>query len=335
MKYYLLLAAAFGVMAAPQEQARNYSTYSYDLNGNRVAVSSATAQGGFQAQTIKSINGRNVPVETVEETVISQDSGGRVVERIIRPHDANGRPGAPQKLRIEETNNADGTVNRSTSVYEADLNGRFALRERATTTVSKSGEVERAETRVEVPNINGSLEVSEMSVKVVMGDEKQSHTDVTVLRRDTNGSFTEAARQLIETKVHDSQTITTTAEYNAAVTGKMEFTGQRVARSSKNPDGSEIQVVDVYGTVIPGRTMNANRSGPQLREQQVIEKRVGADNTVVETFSVRRANLESGALGAAQTISETVCSGACLPPPPAPAAPEPPAPAAEPRQPPE
>ena len=70
----------------------------------------------------------------------------------------------------------------------------------------------------------------------------------------------------------------------------------------------------------PGRTKNAYTGQLQLREQQVIQKTVGADRSFVESFSVRRVDLNTGQLGSTTKISETKCSGTCVPTPPPPPA---------------
>jgi len=316
MRYCALLATLALAFPAAAQEAKTLSTHTYDVNGNRVSAGVVSWQGPYKTEKVQSINGRNVPLESVEERVISEGPGGRVVERLIRRYNDDGQPGLSERQRIEETKNPDGTTNVNASIYDSDLNGAMTLRERRISTASKSGEVLRTQTRIERPNVNGSADVAEMRVQVTTGDEKNSHTDVTVLRRTINGGLAEAERQIIQSQVQNGDKTTTTAEYNTSVTGRMDLTGQTVSRLTRHADGSEVQIVDVYGAVAPGRAINDNRSGPQLREQRIIETRVGPDK-VVESFSVRRATLESGDLGPAAKISETVCTGACLPPPPA------------------
>jgi hypothetical protein len=322
MKYHVLLLVLAVSRLAAQTDSKAYSTYTWDVNGHRNEVSSSTVTGPYQAQTMRSINGRQVPTETVEETVISEGPGGRVVERVIRRFDQNGQPAAEERHRIEEQKlSADRTVV-NTTIYEKDINGNLAVRERMVTDKQISGEVERSETRVERPDINGGFGLQETQLRVATGDEKDRHVDVTVLRPNTNGRLEETERQVVDTKVLDNQTTSTAVTYKTAVTGEMQVTGQNVTRTVRNADGTESQIVDVYGPVLPGRSINANREGLQLREQQLIEKTLGPNNTVTETYSVRRVNLDTGTLGEARKISETVCTGNCLPPPPPPAKPQ-------------
>ena len=256
-----------------------------------------------------------MPLEAVEEKVISEGPEGKVIERLVRRYDPNGRPGQSEKVRIEERKDASGATTVLTSVYDADLNGRYALRERATARTAKSGEVVQSETVVERPNLNGSLNLVEKRQAVQTGNEKNLLTDVTVYRRDTNGGLAQAERLTTQTVVENGQTTQTSATYNSNSTGKLELAGQRVSQAQKNADGSEVEVVSIYGGNPPARATSGYSNTPALREQQIIERKPGPGQSLVETFSVRRPNLESGTLGPAQKISETVCTGKCQPEP--------------------
>ena len=65
---------------------------------------------GQRSQITRDINGRTVPVESTEERVLSDSGSSRVIERIIKRYDANGNPGPPERVRIEETKEPDGSV---------------------------------------------------------------------------------------------------------------------------------------------------------------------------------------------------------------------------------
>jgi hypothetical protein len=52
----------------------------------------------------------------------------------------------------------------------------------------------------------------------------------------------------------------------------------------------------------------------KLQEQQVIEQKPGANDTVTQTLSIRRPTIsDPNTLGPAQQLSQTVCKGACKP----------------------
>src|SRR5437762_14236013 len=96
------------------------------------------------------MNGRMVPVQATEDKAVSQDSKSKVVDRVIRKYDANGNPGRPIQIRIEETKNPDGSTTVRSTAYEADVNGNQQLFERSTTEIRKSGAATETSTSVEI-----------------------------------------------------------------------------------------------------------------------------------------------------------------------------------------
>ena len=317
MRY--LVAISLAALVAAQDSTRTLATYTYDVHGRRVlaatAGSSTGSGGSFRAETLQSVNGRTVPLEAVEEKVISEGPEGKVIERLVRRYDANGRPGQSEKIRIEERKDTSGTMTVVTTVYDSDLNGRYALRERGTARTAKSGEVVQLETVIERPNLSGALDLFEKRQGVQTGTADNQLTEVTVYRRDTNGGLLQAERLTSQTVVENGQTTQTSATYNTNSTGKLELADQRISKIQKNPDGSEVEVVSIYGGNLPARAADGYSKGAALREQQIIERKLGPGDSLVETFSVRRPNLESGTLGPVQKISETVCTGKCQPEP--------------------
>src|SRR5262249_15261331 len=118
-----------------------------------------------------------------------QDGRSKEVERFIRKYDATGNPGPPVKVRIEETQNPDGSTTVLATTYEADVNGNYRLYERATTQVRKSVSVTETSTTVERASLNGSLETSERSVSVERNNVGGSEVESTTYRRDVSGGF--------------------------------------------------------------------------------------------------------------------------------------------------
>lgn len=312
---FLLLLPA-GVTA--QESAQS-TTYTYDGTGRRSVASDRTIvsgpEGSARTETVTDLNGRRVPLETAEETVLSDGPEGRVVERLVKKYDSQGRITGQEKVRIEESKSEDGSTStvRST-VYDRDLNGRFEVRERSTTTTNKDGSNVNAETLVERQNANGRFEVEERKVVVKTGDEQTSREDQTVYRKDQHGAMSAAVRSLTETKKEGERTVANTSEYNSASTGRMELVGQRLSQTVKNEDGSETVVEDVFGTNNPGQVSSGYNREPKLRERRLIERTPGPGKGVVETLSVQRPALDAGGrLGPPQKVSETVCTGNCRP----------------------
>lgn len=314
----LVLSLLAGLLAA--QTSTTLGTYTYDVNGRRVLSSQtgiAAASGSTaNVRTSQSVNGRSVPAESVEEKVISEGPDGKVVERIVKVYDENGRPVSTEKQVITERKREGGSEV-STAIYRSDINGRLALAERAQTVTSTSGQQSTAQTTVERVSLNGGLEPVERHEAVTNSSGQRTDTDTTIYRKDSNGSFRTAAREVVSTTQSGGTVTQNVSQYNTAVTGQMELTGQRVVTTTQRPDGGLIQVVDVYGMTTPGRAVNGYSEGPKLREQQIIEKQVSPGGGFVETYSIRRPNLEGNSLGAVVKISETVCSGNCIPPKPA------------------
>ena len=138
---------------------------------------------------------------------------------------------------------------------------------------------------------------------IVSQPERQ---EVTVFRSDGSGGFTLSEREVAVTQERNGIKTTSIDKYNATATGKLGLAGQQVRRLETRPDGSEVEVVDVFGAGVGNYSAK-----PTLREQQIIERKPGPGQTVTESFSIRRPELGSGKLGAAQAISETVCTGKC------------------------
>lgn len=314
-----------GILLPGEEQDRQYVHYTYDGSGNRTGgrlISDSLAPGQTaKAERVHSINGRAVPLESVEEKVLRDDSAGRVVERLIRRYDQNGRPAGIEKVVIEELPRGANEKTVTTSVYRADLNGRLQLSERSTAHSTATDSVTETTTTVERPAAGRSLAVVEKQVAKEVHRDSVVNSDVTTYRRDGSGRFTAAARQTTEKVTEGNTTTETTVSYNTVnSTGRLEFAGQTVANTEKRPDGSETKVISIYGAAAPGRSATGYSAQPRLREQLIVEREARADGSTVEKTGVRRVSLaNAGRLEDYQLVSEVVCTGACIPPPEEPA----------------
>lgn len=293
----LLLAAVLCAWAQSERV-----TYTFDLNGRRVPVEGQTSTNGSSRQVTQNINGRRVTLESSEEKELSRGPDGRVVERLVRQFDAAGQPAGFTKIRVEERKNPDGTTTTITAVFDNTLSGSYALRERTTALSAKSGDTTQTQTVAERPTLNGTLEVVEKRTVV----QQPARQDVTVYRRDGSGGFALSEREVAVTAEQNGLKTTSVQKYNSTATGKLDLAAQQVRRVETKPDGSEVEVVDVFGAGIGNYSEK-----PTLREQQIIERKPGPGQTLTESFSIRRPELGSGKLGAAQSISETVCTGKC------------------------
>ena len=154
MRTILLVLFAASALAGFQAERR---TYVFDPEGRRSLWSSATTGDARRISTGRDMNGRETRVEEVQEKVLRDSGGVKVVERLIRRFDPNGRPLPPEKELVETTTRAGGAVSTATTTFKADLNGRLQPAERVVEEVRESGSRTTTETRVERPNINGAF----------------------------------------------------------------------------------------------------------------------------------------------------------------------------------
>lgn len=302
-----LAAAALASGQAPVTSETN--VYTFDANGRRQPWSASVTTTNASEQRGETLNGHTAALERVEERVLRQDASGRLVERVLRPFDATGRPGPPVKYVIEERRSPDGSLTTETQVLEGTINGSFTLREKVTAVARKSGSVETVATQVARPTLNGSVEVVERREgrTVVAGEHARSEEE-TVLRKDLNGGFRPTAREVKQIQGDAAQTVENAARYIAAPDGQLVLAGQTVTETQKRGGGDELTRISVFGMNAPGRPAGDK---PQLREVQIIEKKSAGGRTV-ETFSIRRPALDDArSLGPEKKISERVCTGNC------------------------
>jgi hypothetical protein len=309
VKYFWIIPS----LAVSLWAQRTNNTATYDINGNKVEGARFSEirlpDGGTdRRETVRNINGQRVPIQTVDEKVVSESGGVRVVERTVKKFDASGNAGAPEKVRVEERKNSDGSTTTSTSVLRADINGNYAVAERAATVTRKSGNTTSSETTVERPTLNGSLELIEKKEDVVR-ELSPGNTERTSVRsaRDTNGRFAEIGKEVVEVKKTGDSTVEKAAVYEST-NGQLELVRQKVSHSTKRGQ-DEDTVVDVFVPNSPGQVGN---SKPQLAQRQVIERQKTAKGAV-ETISVQRAygGADQSRLGPAQKVEETTCTGKC------------------------
>lgn len=291
-------------------QQNTTTTYTTDLNGNTVpGASYTTVRSGntiTTTETTQNVNGRQVPMESVTERIVKDDSGGRVVERIIKRFDSNGHLTETEKQQIDEKKNPDGSVSSTATTYRSDINGNYHLAEKVITDASKSGNTTNSTITVERPTVNGSLDVVEKKVRTDDEGKNASKSDETVYRKDQSGRFVESFRVVKDSSEQNGQQVVNTAQYEPSDSGRMKLASQTVAKIRKNPDGTETQEVDIYRNV-PGRA--ETNPTPALRERQIIEQRKVGDK-LIETTSVQRPTIsDPNRLGAPRQISERVCVG--------------------------
>jgi len=255
-------------------------------------------------ETAQSINGRMVPIQAAEDRVLRQDAQGKEVERIIRKYDANGNPGPPTKVVIEETKNPDGSTTIRSTTYEADINGNLKLFERATTQIRK-GDTTETTTTVERAALSGSLQPTERSTSIERKTASGSQIDSTTYRRDVSGNFTPLMQDVKQISKNGSEETTDAAHYVLDSNGKLTLASRAIDRVRTNPDGSQVSDTDVYSKLSVGNAGDANAVEPRLQQQVRRERTPGPGGSVLETTSVRaRLPNDPSSFGAYEKTSQ-------------------------------
>lgn len=310
MKIVLLLA--FGAASALAQNAT--STYTKDLNGNRVeAQSFNTSATGEQTERFQSINGRQVPLEQTVDRVVSQDANGKVTERIVKKFSRDGQVASTERVMIQETKLPGGGSTVRETTYQTDVNGTSREAERKTIETRVDGSTTTANTVIDRPSLSGSLEPVEKRSEVTVGPADNQHTTESVYRRDVSGGFQEALRFVkSDSKVDDTKK-ETIANYEPGMDGRLQLASQSESTSTKQPDGTEVTQTNLFAKTVAGNVQDSSGS-MRVKEQQVVQRRTNPDGSVVETLSVRRPSVsDPNRLGDLQKLSETVCKGKCQP----------------------
>jgi len=292
-----------------QQTSKQTSGYTVDVNGHRVDgtnySSVETPAGSQRVETLRSINGRMVPIQAEEDKVVRNDSQGKVVERMIRKYDANGNPGPATRVRIEETKNSDGSTTIQAVAYQTDINGNSQVAERSTTRIKKGSTTETS-TTVERGTLNGSLEPVERSMSVERPSGSGAEVQSTTYRRDVSGNFTPFTQEVKQITKSGSEETTDAARYEIGSDGKMALSSRAVDHLKTNSDGSQVVETDVYSKFSAGHTGDSGADQPRLQQQIRTQRTPAAGGKVIETTSSRaRLPNDPSRFGAYEQISQT------------------------------
>jgi hypothetical protein len=301
----LALAAALPAQQSTQQS----SVWTTDASGNRVEgpryTSVESPTGSQRVETAQSINGRMVPIQGTEERVLREDLQGKVVERVIRKYDANGNPGLPIKVRIEEKKNPDGSTTIQSTAYESDINGNMQLIERSTSQIRKNGGTETS-TTVERATLNGPLQTVERNMTVERPTGSGSQIESSVYRRDISGNFVPFAQEVKQITKSGSQETTDASRFEQGPDGKLTLASRSIDHVKTNPDGSQVTDTDVYSQFSAGRTVDLSSNQPRLQQQIRKERTPGPGGKIVETTSVRaRLPNDQSNFGAYEKVTQT------------------------------
>ncbi|HEV8415906.1 MAG TPA: hypothetical protein VGQ49_20105 [Bryobacteraceae bacterium] len=308
----LVLCLAFiGAFASAQSAS---TTYSKDLNGNRVEGKLLnTSPSGEVTERFQSMNGRQVPVEQVTERVVSQDANGKVTERIVRKFDPTGQPALTERVMIEENKLPGGGSTVRETTYRNDTNGGLREAERKTTETRVSGSTTTSSTTIDRPGMSGSFETVEKRSAVTEGPAANQHTTESVYSRDVSGGFKESVRLVSTASTVNDATKESTAIYEPGLNGQLQLDSQTESTTSKQPDGTQRTETNVFAKTVAGNVQDSS-GGLRVKEQEILQRRANPDGSVVEIVSVRRpAVSDPNRLGDLQKVSETLCKGKCQP----------------------
>ena len=302
----LVLASAWG------QETATYQSSSLDVNGRLLKgpqVTTATSKtGSVRTERAQSINGRMVPLEETTERVI-RDGPVKVVERTRQRYDQDGRPTPPEVTVVEQESRPEGgSVVRSTT-SRRDINGNIQVTERSIMETRKTGTLESSETVIERPTVNGAMEPVEKRSASKAGSADAFQQTATTYRRGAEG-FYEAVRVVTERQKRLGTTTDQTAEYEIGPTGALDLHSQTSRRTTKNPDGSETEIVDIFGKFVPGTV--GTGTGLKLQEREILERSPGGDGSLHETLRVQRPTVsDPTVLSSPKVVSETICKGKC------------------------
>jgi hypothetical protein len=312
-----LFALAFlpaGLLVA-QQSAKQYTLHTYDVNGRRVEgagwVDTKTPTTQQSNRSMRNINGRTVPSQSVQERVVFQSASERIVERTVQLYDYEGRPLPAEKVRIEARKNRDGSESVVTNAYRQDVHGRLELYERRLTQAVKSAAGESSSTVVERESPAGRFEVVERIRAVETRGEGRTQRDTVTQRKDVNGRFQDAAREISDKSKQPGLTTETKTIYEAGSSGSLQPAKQTVSRTRTMADRSEVEEISIHTPWAAGKT-SGGAPQMQLSEQWLVERKPGPGNVVIESSSISKPTIDHPPrMSAYQKISETVCSGTC------------------------
>jgi hypothetical protein len=300
--------AGAATLAFSQSATTSYST---DINGNRVAGPSTVSIDGQHTQIIQSINGHKVPMEQTDEKILSQTPNGRVVEKITKRFDPQGNLAETNRTVTEEEKLSDGSRSHST-LYRGDINGQFHEAERVTVESHTQGSTQNTQTELVRPDLSGSFQVMEKKSQVTETANKNVHTDETTYRRGQDGGFYPAVRDISDTTQSGQQMVTKAAHYENGGASQLQLRAQTETTTVKRPDGTTVSEVSLYGINGDDGRARENGAAPHLREKQTVELIPGPGGSMTQVVTAQRPSIsDPERMGPVTKISETVCTGKC------------------------
>jgi hypothetical protein len=237
--------------------------------------------------TIVGTGGRQVPYITTQDNVVTQSANHSVTERRVQRYDTEGRPTRQALVREEERKLPGGTVERTTTVYEEDVNGAMRPAERVVAREVTAGGKTRTVVTTQRPSPSGGFQAVEQreSVETRQG-ENSAIVETVVSRPSVNGRLTESRRErsVMQKSGNTAKTETQVWERSTA-SGEVSLSQRTVGTLVEGPNGSSKETIQVYGyDRAGGGASDANAvTGPRLEQTLQREKSVRPSGETVET----------------------------------------------------
>jgi hypothetical protein len=288
--------AGEGEAAAPRDpRERSRESVAY-RSGGRSRSGDVTEQRSVNgdvrslAQRVRTINGGEVPYLTESERVVSSSETLKVSERTRQRYDATGRGAGQGMERVEERKLPGGVTEVTTTVYEADLNGRMQPAERSVVRTTEVGNETRTTETTQLTGMNGRFQtvVEKESVERRSGEDSAT-IETTTKSRQGDGAMRVSSREETAMRIESGVAVTETQKFERSpATDAMELSTRTVGRLTEKPDGSSSETVETFGFgAADGRNINATRMA--LQSVSNSEVTVNSDGSVRErtTFKER------------------------------------------------
>jgi hypothetical protein len=300
------------VLACAQNDTTLYRT---DLNGHRVAEeafdTSLVKDGHATRELSQSVNGRVVPLEKTEQTV-TKSGNKTTTETLIKRYNPTGELIMTQRVVNEKETQANGSSTETAKTFVSDVSGSMKEMERRKVDTTVQGGLTTKQTEIDQPGLDGSFQVAEKRSSESQKSGERTDTKEMVYRRSQNGEMFPALQHVIVETKSGQTTTEQVADYEPSVTGNLQLARQRVSTTTKDKNGNETSEVNLYAAAADGRVQE-NGAPQQMKEQELITRKVGSDGSVTESVSVRRPTISDPTkLGSAQQISQTTCTGKCI-----------------------
>jgi hypothetical protein len=278
--------------AAAEPKSTDVSGYTYGPDGQRQAATiqssgSSNANSSQTTRTLKNAHGRSVPYLTESSNVLKSTPGDEAVEKRLHRYDTNGNPVSQQLVREEQRRLPDGSMQKTITTYESDINGRMNPVERVVQTEKKNGNVTRTVVTAERPDINRRFKTYERTES-----DRTQHSDeagtVKTLRQADNGMGrlidVERSESVMARSGNAATTETKVWKRSVVNQERLELAERSVGKLVEKPDGSTSETVEVFATSSGGGATNLNNTGSfDLQERIHSETKIAPGGVKQET----------------------------------------------------